>query len=492
MRAARIAFLTAILLAGAWPVLAQAPGTPLREPAAPSALDALLPRLMKDGDVPGVSLAVVKDGRVLWQRAFGVKDASSDPPVPIGADTVFEAASLSKPVFAYAVLKLVDARVIDLDTPIVRYLPGDYVRDPRFRLITPRHVLSHTAGFPNWRTSKELQIHFDPGSRFSYSGEGFVYLQKAVERATGEEFNALMKRLVLAPLGMASSSFTWEDRFEGLKSAGHDAVGGPRPVNRPAQAESPATLHTTTSDYARFLIAALDGAGLTQKTYAEWLRPQIQVDEGCSNCVTGKPTGRLSKEIAWGLGWGLQETADGLSFWHWGDNGAGFQCYALGYPGRRLGLVVFTNSLGGQGIIPDIVAAVIGGPQPAFAWIDYERYDSPARTLLKEVLLRGPAAVQSYRDRKREATTAALTEEQVNRVGYWLLGKKRVKDSIAVFEMNVLDFPKSWNAFDSLGEAYAEDGQRDRAIAAYQKSVALNGDNTNGLEQIKKHKGETP
>ena len=485
-RVVRFAVPTAILLGATLSAPAQAPRTPFRGQDVASSLERLVPRLMKDGDVPGVSLAVVKDGRVLWHRAFGVKSSSSDKPVPIGDDTVFEAASLSKPVFAYAVLKLVDARVIDLDTPIVRYLPGDYARDPKLRSVTPRHVLSHTAGFPNWRTSKELEIHFAPGERFSYSGEGFVYLQKAVERVTGEEFNALMKRLVFVPLGMTSSSFTWQDRFEALKAAGHDAVGGPRPVNRPAEAESPATLHTTTSDYARFLIAALDGTGLTKNSYAEMLRPQIQVDEACSNCVTAKPTGRLSKEIAWGLGWGLQETGDGVSVWHWGDNGAGFQCYALGYPRERLGMVVFTNSLGGHGIIPDIVAAAIGGRQPAFAWIDYERYDSPARTLLKDVLARGPAAVQSYRDHKRDKTTTALTEEQVNRVGYWLLGKNRVGDAVAVFEMNAEDFPKSWNVHDSLGEAYAEDGQHDRAIASYEKSVALNPDNTNGIEQIRK------
>ena len=492
-RVARFAFLTAILLGEALRVPAQSPKAPLREQELDSSLGRLIPRLMKDGDVPGVSMAVVEDGRVLWHRAYGVRNSSSEKPVPIDDDTIFEAASLSKPVFAYAVLKLVDAGVIDLDTPIVRSMPGDYARDPRLRLITPRHVLSHTAGFPNWRSSKELEMHFAPGEQFSYSGEGFVYLQKAVERATGQSFDALMKRLVFVPLGMTSSSFTWLDRYEGLKATGHDAVGSPRPVNRPAEAESPATLHTTTSDYARFLIAALDGTGLSKKSFAEMLRPQSRVDEGCSNCVTARPTGRPSKEIAWGLGWGLQETEDGPSVWHWGDNGAGFQCYALGYPRQRLGVVVFTNSLGGQGIIPDIVAAAIGGRHPAFAWIAYERYDSPARTLLKDVLARGPAALQGYRDHKREGTTAVLTEEQVNRVGYWLLGKKRLKDAVAVFEMNAEDFPKSWNVHDSLGEAYAEDGRRDRAIASYEKSVALNPENGNGVEQIKKLRGrDTP
>jgi CubicO group peptidase (beta-lactamase class C family) len=188
---------------------------------------------MKDGDVPGLSLAVVKDGRVLFHGAFGAKDVSTG--ARVGDDTIFEAASLSKPVFAYAVAKLVDARKLDLDTSVSKYLPGDYVDDPRLRLITVRHVLSHTTGFPNWRPDgQRLKIHFAPGERFSYSGEGFVYLQKAVERSTGETLEALMKRLVFEPLRMTSSSYVWEERFEGRKATGHDATGNPRRLQKPA------------------------------------------------------------------------------------------------------------------------------------------------------------------------------------------------------------------------------------------------------------------
>jgi CubicO group peptidase (beta-lactamase class C family) len=466
------------------PAGAESLKTAISKEALASALERLIPKLMKDGDVPGVSVAVVRDGQILWHGAFGVKDASKS--VPIDDETVFEAASLSKPVFAYAVLKLVDAGVLDLDTPIVRYLPGDYVKDPRLRLITPRHVLSHTTGFPNWRSGEELEIHFTPGKRFSYSGEGFVYLQKAVERATGQTLDAQMRRLVFEPLGMTSSSYAWEDRFEGRKANGHDAVGGPRPVERPAEAEAPSTLQTTALDYARFLIAALDGSGLAKRAWAEMLRPQIPVDEGCRNCITRKPTGRLSRQIAWGLGWGLQETEDGLSLWHWGDNGSGFHAYTVGFPRQRLGVVILANGLAGHGIIPDIVQAAIGGRHPAFAWIDYDRYNSPARTLFKDVLARGAPAVQLYRDRKRADPGSALSEEQVNRAGYWLLGKKKVKVAVALFEMNMADFPGSWNAHDSLGEAYAEDGQRQRAIASYEKSIALNPDNANGREALRK------
>jgi CubicO group peptidase (beta-lactamase class C family) len=454
-----------------------------------AALERLIPRLMKDGDVPGLSLAIVRDGRVLWHKAFGVKDASSG--APVDDDTIFEAASLSKPVFAYAVLKLVDAGKLDLDAPVARYLPGDYVEDPKHRLITVRHVLTHTAGFPNWRPEGQpLKIHFPPGERFSYSGEGFVYLQKAVERSTGQTLDALMKRLVFEPLAMSSSSYEWQERFEARKATGHDAAGNPRPLRRPAEAVSAATLHTTAKDYARFLAAALDGSGLSRKTAEEMRRPQVHVDEGCQNCVTKTPTGRLSREIAWGLGWGLEETENGVSMWHWGDNGSGFHCYVVGYPRQRFGVVVFTNSVGGHGIIPEIVAAAVGGRHPAFAWLDYERYDSPARIWFQEVVQTGSAAISSYRERKRTDAARALTEQQVNRVGYWLLGRKKLKDAVAVFEMNVADFPASWNAYDSLGEAYSEDGQRERAVASYEKSMALNPGNANGAEMLRKLKSE--
>jgi CubicO group peptidase (beta-lactamase class C family) len=475
------------VLPGQGPPEISAPATTLPAPE-PADLDAALsrriPELMKEGDVPGLAAAVVRGGDVVWRGAFGVADASTGARVHDA--TIFEAASLTKPVFAYAVLKLVDEGVMDLDAPLAKYLPGEYVEDQRGKVITARQVLSHTAGFPNWRSGRDLKIVFAPGERFSYSGEGFVYLAKAVERATGQTLDRLMKRLVFEPLKMASSSMVWEERFEERKATGHDAAGAPKRRERPAEANAASSLHTTAVDYARFLSAALAGAGLKKQTFAEMLRPQMRVDEGCSNCVSRKPTGKLSREIAWGLGWGLQQTSDGPSIWHWGDNGSGFQCFVVGYPRQGRGVVVFTNGLGGHGIIPDIVTAAVGGRHPAYGWIRYERYDSAGRKWLKDLLARGETAIAAYRERKREKRAAALSEDEVNRVGYALLSRKKIKEAIAVFEMNVADFPSSWNAHDSLGEAYAEDGQKHRAIASYEKSVSLNPDNTSGIEMLRK------
>jgi CubicO group peptidase (beta-lactamase class C family) len=187
-----------------------APAAPLRvdvvQAQIVAGLEKHVPQLMKDGEVPGLAIALVRNGDVFWHRGFGVKNSKTKEAVD--DTTVFEAASLSKPVFAYAVLKLVDSGKIDLDRPLNQYLPGNYDvgDDPRLSQITARHVLSHTTGFPNWRSGKTLTIHFKPGERFSYSGEGFVYLSKVIEHVTLEQFDDFMKRTVFQPLGMTSSS----------------------------------------------------------------------------------------------------------------------------------------------------------------------------------------------------------------------------------------------------------------------------------------------
>ena len=171
---------------------------------------------------------------------------------PVTNRTIFEAASLSKVVFAYAVLKLVDRGVMDLDQPLVRYITlpeikdkfsADVVEDPRLKKITARMVLSHSCGFPNWRQG-ELKILFEPGEKFSYSGEGFVFLQRVVEKLTGETLQDFMKREVFAPLGMNDSSYVWLESFEQQAASPHkflkagavrESTNGarPRPRNAP-------------------------------------------------------------------------------------------------------------------------------------------------------------------------------------------------------------------------------------------------------------------
>ena len=503
-------------------------------------LEQMIPALMTEADIPGLSIALIRDSRVVWTHAFGV--TNSDTKTPVNANTVFEAASLTKPVFAYAVLKLVDSGKLDLDTPLNKYLPGRYDvgDDPRLDQITARHVLSHTTGFPNWRPrgSATIKIFFTPGDHFSYSGEGFVYLSKVVEHITGEPTDAFVKRTVFDPLEMKSSSMVWRNDYESLKVFNHDWAGGVSGRGKPEKPNAAASLHTTANDYANFVIAMLKGTGLKPATARLMLTPQSTVTSaGAFNLNT--PDAKLASNVQWGLGWGLEKTEDGMAFWHWGDNGD-TKAFVIASPHRKTGLVMFANSANGLAIINELVASAMGKDQPALAWLNLEQHDSYARQLLKSIIKSdAETALADYRARRAmsEASKAkdqspktksdnaygnhsasetksktkdpspkskteysstsgsiaitktsdfvALTESQMNTLGYQLIRIKRVKDAIAVFKQNTDDFPNGFNTWDSLAEGYMIDGDKESAIKYYKKSLELNPDNTNAVEKLK-------
>ena len=168
-----------------------------------------IPHWLRETKMPAVSIAIVRDGRRSWQRAFGVKDTGTNEPVDV--NTAFAACSDTKPVFAYGVLKLCEKGVLNLDTPLTKYTTRRITADPRIERITTRHVLNHTTGFPNWRQGKDLPIEFDPGSKNQYSGEGFSYLQSVVEEVTHKSFADFMHDDVLKPLGMTASRVAYEE-----------------------------------------------------------------------------------------------------------------------------------------------------------------------------------------------------------------------------------------------------------------------------------------
>jgi CubicO group peptidase (beta-lactamase class C family) len=313
--------------------------------------------------VPGLSVASIEAGRV---AQLATHSAAGEP---VTDRTVLEAASLSKPVFAYAVLQLVDAGLIGLDEPLAAHLPGYMAGDARAAAITVRHVLTHTSGLPNWRSdARPLRAYFAPGERFSYSGEGFVYLQRVVERLTGEALDTLAKRFVFAPLGMGSSSFVWQERFEPHYATPHDHAGKPRRKLRPHDANAAWSLHTTAGDYARFLQAALGGTGLTPATAVLWFTPAVNVPKDRFECLDPADAAALDARVAWGLGWGL-EPGDG-TFFHWGAN-VGATAFAIGRPRDGRALVFFANSDNGLELAPEIVATAFPGRRPSLAWLGY-------------------------------------------------------------------------------------------------------------------------
>jgi CubicO group peptidase (beta-lactamase class C family) len=436
-------------------------------------LERSIPQLMTQGEVPGLSIVVIKEAKVVWQKNFGVANSATQQPV--NDDTIFEAASLSKPVFAYGVLKLVEKGKLNLDTPLSKYLPQPYVEnDARAQLITARMVLSHTTGFPNWSFNQPLRTQFNPGERFSYSGAGFVYLQKVVEHLTGQPLEALMRKEVFAPLGMDSSSFVWMDKYETLKATGHDSAGTAKPRRKNSEANAAGSLHTTTSDYAKFVVAMLEGKGLRKETLKQMLSQQTRVDEGCSNCIAKEPTGKFSDSIFWGLGWGLQRTAAGDSFWHWGDNNNDTHAFVIASEKQKSGLLIFTDSGNGHSIIPEIVTQVLGDRQPLTSWIDYEPYNSQFKSLLRAILNEGiDAPLKRYLD-ERNQTGRRLNEVQINQLGYALLERKKTAAAIKIFKLNIEDHPDSANTYDSLAETYLGLGETELAREFYKKALEVN------------------
>jgi CubicO group peptidase (beta-lactamase class C family) len=486
MRSLCVVLLVAILLPPSsladTPAVVKAP--PLHKPdsATIAALEKQVPELLHAASVPGLSMALIREGKTYWFHAFGVRDAKTGQPVT--EDTIFEAASLSKPVVAYGALKLVDQGKLDLDAPLSKYLPKPYIEgDARLDKITARIVLSHRTGFPNWRgDGKPLTIHFTPGERFSYSGEGFVYLAKVVEQITGKPLNDYMTEAVFIPLGMNSSSYVWRPDYDARSASPHDGAAQPGDKFKPKDSNAAASLHTTAGDYASFVEALLNGTGLSKKTLKEMEQPQIAVNPECTNCTERAPK-QLSTNLFWGLGIGIQKTKDGESLWHWGDNGR-FKCFVLAYPQQKIGAVFFMNGENGLSIISDLLRISLGGEQPALGWIKYDHYDSPAMQFTKAVREKGAtAAIGQFRP---ALTRGDIPEDTINSAGYQLLSAKKLPDAIRMFQLNVELHPQSWNVYDSLGETYMNNGDRDLAIQNYKKSLELNPDNSNGKEMLKK------
>ncbi len=349
---------------GASPALGQAPGCDV------DGIETEIHRLLERTGLPGLSLALVEDGRLAHVRAFGYANKQSGQPVT--PDTIFQAASLTKPTFAYVVLKLCEEGKLALDVPLVRtYLPelppSDDARTDR---ITARMVLSHTSGLPITHAPKwPEKLDFEPGERFGYSGAAYIYLQKVVETVTGKPLDALMRRYVLEPLSLDKSAYTWRPNYETDAALAYDYDGTPikeEERSRPQKASAAASLHTTPRDFARFLIELLfkpNGAlPLDRVLKRAMLSPQV----------------RLTDSLAWGLGWGLYVAEDGDRFWHWGDS-RGYMCYAAGSLAERRAVVVFTNGRHGLRVSEQVAAKVMGaGESRIFSWIydDYALWDT--------------------------------------------------------------------------------------------------------------------
>jgi CubicO group peptidase (beta-lactamase class C family) len=442
----------------------------------PSRLEKEIPALMRAAGIPGLSIAVVRDGKLLWSGAFGVRNAATGAPVQ--KDTVFGAASLSKPVVAYIALRLVDRGVLDLDTPLFTYLPYERLRgEERARLITARRVLSQSSGLPNWGSEK-LSLEFTPGEHFGYSGEAFVYLQKVLEKLAGMPLQDLARREVFGPLGMTRSSFVWEAAFAGGggSAVGVDNLGRSEAIPTDQTASAASSLLTTAEDYARFLLALMEGQGLKPETARAMLAPQIRIPGQMSDPKS--PPG--SGEVAWGLGVGLERSGPEEPFWlwHWGDNSGRFRAWMTGSREQRRGVVYFTNGFEGLSIAEAVAWLAAGSRQPAAGRLeDYEGYDSP-RSIARRDLERtfskdgGEAGLRRYRE--LQAKSPDLFDAKfLSGLTNFLRNRGDAAEALSIAKLYAEAHPQSPEAQVILGDSALRVGELELAIAGFEKAAAL-------------------
>jgi CubicO group peptidase (beta-lactamase class C family) len=366
--------------AGQWRTLAG-------EPRDGATTEAFLRRIMSQYDVTALSVAVLDADQVVFERTFGVVDPATGKRAD--AHTVFRAASLTKPVFAYLVMKLVDEGLLDLDAPLQKYLKkplheypayASLRDDRRYERLTARLLLSHQGGLPNWRSVRPdgpIQFRSTPGDRFAYSGEGYSLLQFVVEEITGEDLHVLARDRVFAPLGMGDSSFVWETRFDGRFAVELDSGIGRLIEQTRFKGNAAASVITHASDYARFLAAVLNGDGLRPATRAAMLKGEVALTSKSLFSAPGTDGGaNRANKMAWTPGWGTFEDAHGPALFHVGAE-EGCENYTEAFLDRRLGIVILSLTTSPRSFSAALVGYVIGQAFSPLSWLEYG--DRPVR-----------------------------------------------------------------------------------------------------------------
>lgn len=461
------------------------------------ALQFNLQQWMEALKVPGLSVAVIDDFKIAWTKAYGVKEVAN--PAAVTPGTLFQAGSISKPVTATGALYLVEHGKLSLDENVNQQLKLWKVPDNEFtatQKVTLRRILSHSAGltvhgFPGYAVGEPLptlvqvlngekpantapvRVDVVPGTLERYSGGGTTIEQQLIIDVTGKPFPQFMHDTVLAPIGMNDSSYQQPlpSTLAALTASGTRADGTMIPGRWHIYPEMAAAgLWTTPTDLSKFAIEiALSKNGKSNRVLTEAMTRQMLTPQ---------------KDQA-GLGFFIGMGGNPNAFGH---NGAdeGFQALLIMISDTGQGAAIMANSDNGIAVAMELVNSIAR----EYGW-KYTPQKSYAGTAISVVATsKGPeAALREYTYLKQSAASQFEFDEGVlNQLGYAFLNQGKTQDAIQAFQMNVQEYPKSWNCYDSLGEAYMKAGQKKLAIENYNKSMELNPDNQNGAEMLKKLK----
>jgi len=402
-------------------------------------INTFLSNIMKKVNIPGITLVLLnkKVNKILY---FGYNDSIKK--IPITKDTIYLSASLSKPVFSYGVLKLVEFGKIDLDKPLYKYIPQDKIdkilkKDERYKKITTRMILSHTSGLQNDGSNIILN---EPGTQFLYSGDGFLYLQHAIEIITGLHINDFMTQYVFSKLNMNNSSYIYKKEYDNYLIIPHDQFGNIKHwedmnmfiKNKKARGHVAGGLFTTAQDYCNFIL------GLNNDKLIQNIMLEKQI--------------KLTDNIYWGLGTGVEiDKIDDKIIWHWGDN-LYMRHFMLYNFKKQEGFILFTNSFHGLSIINDLTHLLYGKKFNSILMLKdltenrylHEQYDNPLRInrhiVLNTFLLHGlEKGMKNYKEwiNKLSETNKDQIKVLIEEFNTWLYkDNQKYVDAIESYNLN--------------------------------------------------------
>ncbi|HKP71004.1 MAG TPA: serine hydrolase [Pyrinomonadaceae bacterium] len=455
-------------------------------------IDELLKRYSEFGQFNGTAL-VAENGRVIIKKGYGY--ANFEWKIPNEADTKFRLASVTKQFTAAVILQLVEQGKIKLDGKLTDYLP-DYRKDTGDR-ITVHQLLNHTSGIPNYTAAPGFfqndsrdpytpaefvkkfasgDLEFEPGSKFNYNNSAYFILGAIIEKVTGKSYADAVKEHIFTPLGMNNSGYDLAGPIIPKRATGYQR--GPNGfINAPyidmSLPYAAGSLYSTAED-----LYIWDQALYTDKVVSAKSK-ELMYKPGLEN-------------YGYGLGMGNRELSDKTKVPTIGHSGGinGFSTNIIRFPGEKNLVVLLDNTSQGR-FQPAIITAI--------ANILYGKSFETAKRSIGEAIVTTTnekgvdAAIKQYRDLKASGTKDYdFDEDELNTAGYQLLRSGKPKEAIEVFKLNVEMFPQSSNPYDSLGEAYAEAGEKELAIKNYKRSIELNPKNQGGIDALKRLEGTAP
>ena len=355
-------------------------------------IDGEINKIMSRTHANGMAVAVIDHGQVTYVNAYGIRDAKGDP---LTTDTVMYGASLTKTVFAYTVMQLVDQGKIkldkplkdDLDKPLPSYEPDpvfpdkygpykDLADDPRWQKITPRMCLTHSTGFSNFwfiEPDQKLHIHFDPGTRFSYSGEGLILLQFVIEHGRTAQGLGLdvgdLTKANFNRLGMPRTSLVWRNGQDPNVADGWNDQGQPKPHEKRSKVRAAGSMNTTISDLSKFTAALVKGDGLSAAARAEITKPSLHIPTAGQFplFLPDLPLSEQRKDLSAGLGVVVFDGPQGHGFYKGGHDGQTANTMVCIEKSQRC-VLILSNDVRSEAGFAEVVKFILGNTGVPYDW----------------------------------------------------------------------------------------------------------------------------